>query len=144
VDNHVMLEGNLTGDPIKRYTASGDAVLNFSVAVNRSWTDSQTRERREQVTFQDVTAWKHLAENGAATLKKGDRVVVAGRLETQTWDDNGQKRSKNVLVATTVAVSLRFATAVIAKNEKGQSAGSPAPVAAESAPADDGFDEEPF
>lgn len=93
--NKVFLLGNLTRDPELRYTPSGAAVAELGIAVNRSYT-TKDGERREEVTFVDVTVWNRTAENCCQYLKKGRPVHVEGFLKLDTWDDktSGEKRSK--------------------------------------------------
>jgi single-strand DNA-binding protein len=116
--NNITILGNLTRDPELRFTPSGSAVVNFGVAVNRKWQNS-LGEWEEDVSFLDVTVWKRLAENCAESLKKGDRVLIDGRLQMKTWETNdGQTRNKIEIVAKVVAPSLEWATAEITKNLK--------------------------
>ncbi len=149
-DNFVAIEGNLTADPEVRFTESGVAVTNFSVAVTRSWHNQVTQERQEETSFFDVTAWKDLGEHVAATHKKGDRVQVVGRLKQQTWTtDSGDKRSKVIIEADGVGASLRWATGTIVKAQKNGSSSNGKAPAMSGAPAqgtqDNDFgDEEPF
>src|SRR5262249_14504923 len=93
--NKVFLVGNLTRDPELRYTPNGAAVTDLGVACNRTY---QTRdgERREEVTFIDVTVWNRQAETCCQYLKKGRSVHIEGFLKMDTWDDKttGEKRSK--------------------------------------------------
>ena len=93
--NKVLLMGNLTRDPELRYTTNGSAVTDLGIAVNRSYTTKEG-ERREEVTFVDVTVWNRTAENCAQYLKKGRPVLIEGFLKLDTWDDktSGEKRSK--------------------------------------------------
>lgn len=117
--NSVILAGNLTRDPELRYTQSGQATCSFGLAINRSWTDNTTKERKEVVSFFDVIVWQDMAENIAESLSKGDRVVVSGRLEQRSWETpEGDKRSKVEVVADEVGPSLRWATATVTKNER--------------------------
>ena len=142
-DNTVTLVGNVTRDPELRFTPSGIAVANFGLAWNR-----KNRDGEESVSFFDITCWRDLAENVAESLSKGNRVVVYGRLDQQTWEnDNGERRSKVEVIADEVAPSLRWATADVTRTEfKGEAGGSaasgggPAP---RSAPTHS-TDEEPF
>ncbi len=133
VDNNVTVTGNATREPELRFTPSGQAVANFGIAVNRRWQNRQTQEWEEQVSFFDVTAWSQLAENAAETISKGTRVTISGRLDQRSWENQeGDKRSKVEIVADDVAVSLRWATADIARNERanasdGSSAGMSQP-----------------
>ena len=78
-DNTVTIAGNLTRDPEIRFTPNGQATANFGIAVNRTWTDRQSQERKESTSFFDVVAWGGLAENAATSLAKGTRVVVTGQ-----------------------------------------------------------------
>ncbi len=93
--NKVLLLGNLTRDPEVRYTPKGSAVADLGIAVNRQYT-LDTGEKREEVTFVDVTFWGRTAEVAGEYLKKGRPVFIEGRLQLDTWDDkqSGQKRSK--------------------------------------------------
>jgi single-strand DNA-binding protein len=93
--NKVILLGNLTRDPEVRYTPKGSAVADLGIAVNRQYT-LDNGEKREEVTFVDVTFWGRTAEVAGEYLKKGRPVFIEGRLQLDTWDDkqSGQKRSK--------------------------------------------------
>lgn len=93
--NKVMLIGNLTRDPEIRYTPKGQAVTDIGLAVNRVYT-TEGGEKREEVTFIDITLWGRTAEIVHQYCKKGRPLFVEGRLQLDTWDDKqtGQKRSK--------------------------------------------------
>lgn len=118
-DNAVTVTGNITRDPELRFIPSGAAVANFGLAVNRRWMNKATNEWDEQTSFFDVVCWREMAENVVASLTKGNRVVVTGRLEQRTWEnDEQEKRSKVEIVADEVAPSLRWATAAIERNER--------------------------
>jgi single-strand DNA-binding protein len=88
--------GNLTRDPQVKYTPSGQAVSEIGLAVNRSWFDKNSNQRREEATFVDVTLWGRTAEIAGEYLVKGRQVLIEGRLQLDQWDDKetGQKRSK--------------------------------------------------
>ena len=119
MDNSVTLVGNATRDPEMRFTPSGQATATFGIAVNRRWQNQQTKEWEEATSFFDVVAWREMAENVSETIVKGARVIVSGRLEQRSWETpEGDKRSKIEVVADEVGPSLRWATAVITKNEK--------------------------
>jgi single-strand DNA-binding protein len=98
--NKVLLLGNVTRDPEVRYTPKGSAVCDLGVAVNRAYT-TESGEKREEVTFVDVTLWGRTAEVASEYLKKGRPVFVEGRLQMDTWDDKqtGQKRTRLRVVA---------------------------------------------
>ena len=117
--NTITISGNITRDPEMRYTPSGVSKVSFGVAVNRSWRNQQTQEWDEQTSFFNVVAWRQLAENVGASLAKGARVVVTGRLEQRSWEtEQGEKRSIVEIVADDVSASLRFATAEVHKVER--------------------------
>jgi single-strand DNA-binding protein len=117
-DNTVTVIGNVTRDPELRFTPSGMAIASFGLAVNRVWTDRQSNERKEQVSFFDIKCWAQLGENVSASVAKGNRVIVTGRLEQSSWEQDGNKRSKVEIVADEVGPSLRWATANISRNER--------------------------
>lgn len=102
--NRVIVMGNLTRDVEVRYIPSGSAVAELGLALNRSWFDTKSKERKEEVTFVDVTVWGTQAENAAKYLAKGRSVLVEGRLHLEQWDDkqSGQKRSKLKVIAENV------------------------------------------
>ena len=101
--NKVLLMGNLTRDPEVRYTPKGTAVTELGIAVNRIYT-GENGEKREEVTFVDVTVWGRTAENVGEYLKKGRPVFIEGRLQLDSWEDkqSGQKRNKLKVVADNV------------------------------------------
>ena len=92
--NKVMLLGRLTADPELRYTPKGTAVCDLRMAMNRTYTDPGSGEKKEEATFVDVTAWGRTAEISAQYLKKGRQVFIEGRLKFDQWEQEGQKRSK--------------------------------------------------
>ena len=109
------IAGTLGRDPELRFTPTGQATCTFGVAVNRRWQTKGSTEWQEQTSWFDVTVWGAMAENVAESLHKGDRVVISGRLEQQSWETAEGKRSRVVLVADEVGPSLRWATATINK-----------------------------
>src|SRR4029079_5607828 len=112
-DNQVVIVGNLTRDPELRYTPNGAALVKFGVAVSRRVKDDVSGQWKDaETSFFDVTAWRSLGENVAETLAQGNRVVVVGRLRTNSWETpEGEKRSKIEIEAEEVAPSLKWATA---------------------------------
>jgi single-strand DNA-binding protein len=124
-DNIVTLTGNLVRSPELRFTPSGQATATFGIAVNRTWTDRQTNEKKEQVSFFDVVAWGSLAENVATSLDKGMRVLVTGRLDQRTWENaEGEKRSKVEITADAIGPDLRWSTVTVTRNERTDRVGS--------------------
>jgi single-strand DNA-binding protein len=96
--NKVMLIGRLTRDPETRHTASGNSVTNFGLAVNRTYKRPGSDETVEETTFVDVEAWGKTGETFARYMKKGRQAYVEGRLRLDSWEKDGQKRSKLVVV----------------------------------------------
>lgn len=99
--NKVFLIGNLTADPELRYTPNGSAVSDLRLAINRSWTNKEGASNQDTV-YIDVTVWERQAENCVKFLKKGRSVHVEGYLKMDSWESNGEKRSKIKVVAETV------------------------------------------
>src|SRR5689334_22723144 len=96
--NKAILLGNLTRDPILRYTQSGKPVCDFGIATNRSWTNDKG-ERQELPEFHNIVAWGKLAEIASQYLSKGKRVCLEGRLQTRNYEiADGQKRSRTEIV----------------------------------------------
>jgi single-strand DNA-binding protein len=111
-DNTVTLTGNLTKDPELRYTTGGRGVASFGLAVNRRY--QVNGEWQEQVSFFNVVAWAELGENAAASLHKGNRVMVTGRLEQRSFDTReGEKRNITEVIADDLGPSLRWAQAQV-------------------------------
>ena len=100
--NKVMLIGNLGTDPEMRYTANGNAVTTFSMAVSRAFSGNDG-ERREETEWFSVVTWNKLAETCSQFLQKGRRAYVEGRLQTRSWDGpDGNKRYRTEVIANTV------------------------------------------
>lgn len=91
--NKVTLVGNLTRDPELRTTSGGRSVCSFSLAVNRTWRNAEG-EQQEAVDFIDCVAWGKAGEIINQYMKKGRPLLVAGRLQQDTWEQDGNKRSK--------------------------------------------------
>jgi len=91
--NKVVLMGNLTRDPELRTTPTGQTVCSFSLAINRTWRNADG-EQQEAVDFIDCNAWGKAAEIINQYMQKGRALLISGRLQHRTWDQDGQKRSK--------------------------------------------------
>lgn len=96
--NQVVLMGNLTRDPELRQTPNGQNVCSFSLALNRSY-KAASGEWQEATDYIDVVAWGPLGERVAQYLSKGRPCLVNGRLQSRSWEQDGQKRSKVEVVA---------------------------------------------
>ncbi len=151
MDSTVTIVGNLTRDPELRFTAGGKGVASFGVAVGRRY--QQNGEWQEKTSFFNVTAWDTLGENVAASLTKGTRVLVTGRLEQREYETKeGEKRNVVEIVADEIGPSLRWARAEverIARDGGGNSGGGPssgggASTSGSRAPDPVYGDEEPF
>jgi len=115
-NNSVLIVGNITEDPQLRYTQQGQAMTRFSVAVNRRWQDRESGEWKEETSFFPCTVWRDQAENVAQTLRKGMRVIVAGRLQQRSWENQeGESRSTVEIVVDECGPSLRWATAEVSR-----------------------------
>jgi single-strand DNA-binding protein len=145
-DNSITVVGNITRDPELRFTAGGKGVASFGIAVNRRY--QVNGEWQEKVSFFNVVAWDSLGENAAASLSKGSRVIVTGRLEQRDYETkDGDKRSVVEIVADEVGPSLRWARAEVERTQRsggdGASGGSSSGGASRAADPIYG-DEEPF
>mgnify|MGYP000968251219 FL=1 len=114
-DTQITLIGNLTGDPELRFTPSGAAVANFTVASTPRTFDRQSSEWKDGDTmFLNCSIWRQAAENVAETLSKGMRVIVQGRLKSRSYDDReGNRRTVFEVDVEEVGPSLRYATAKV-------------------------------
>jgi len=117
-ENEITIVGNLTREPELRFTTSGTATCSFGVAVNRrymqnnEWVDAPTN-------FFNVTVWGQYGENVAASLAKGDRVIVKGRLDFRKYTNkDGIEVTTHDVVADEVAPSLRYATASMTRIQR--------------------------
>lgn len=99
--NQVTLMGNLTRDPELRQTPTGQNVTSFSLALNRSYKDA-SGEWQEATDYIDIVCWGPLAERVAQYLSKGRRCLVQGRLQSRSWEQDGNKRSKVEVLANDV------------------------------------------
>jgi single-strand DNA-binding protein len=122
----ITLVGNLTGDPELRFTPSGAAVANFTVASTPRTFDKNTNEWKDAETlFMRCSIWREAAENVAESLHRGTRVVVTGRLVSRSWDDKetGQKRTVMEMQVDEIGPSLKYATAKVNKSQRGGGGG---------------------
>lgn len=98
--NKVILVGNLGRDPEVRYTPSGTAVANFTIATSERWKDKTTGEMQERTEWHRIVAWGRLGEICGEYLSKGRQVYIEGRIQTREWEDKeGIKRYTTEIVA---------------------------------------------
>lgn len=115
--SHITMTGNLTRDPELRFTPGGRANCSFGLAVSRRF--QKDGEWQEVTSFFSVVAWGTTAENAAASLSKGHRAVVVGRLEQREYEaKDGNKRSVVEVVADEIGPSLRWARATVERVER--------------------------
>jgi single-strand DNA-binding protein len=121
----ITLIGNLTNDPELRFTPSGAAVANFTVASTPRTLDRQTNEWVDGETlFMRCAIWREAAENVAESLTRGTRVVVTGRLQSRTFDTKeGEKRTVIEMQVDEIGPSMRYATAKVSKASRGNGGG---------------------
>ena len=142
--NKAIIVGTLGQDPEVRYTASGSAVANISVATNESWKDRQTGEMQERTEWHRIVLFGKLAEIAQQYLKKGSQAYFEGRIQTRKWQDqSGNDRYSTEIVANEMQMlGGRGGGGGSAPSEPdGQSQSRPE---RETAPIDDGFDDIPF
>ena len=98
--NKVILVGNLGRDPEVRYSASGGAIANITIATSEQWTDKQSGQKQERTEWHRVVLFNRLGEIAGEYLKKGSQVYIEGKLQTRKWqDNNGQDRYTTEIVA---------------------------------------------
>ncbi len=124
-DTVITIIGNLTADPELRFTPSGAAVANFTVASTPRAFDRQSNEWKDGETlFMRCSIWRDAAENVAESLHRGTRVIVSGRLKSRSYETKeGEKRTVMELEVDEVGPSLRYASAKVTKAERGQGGG---------------------
>lgn len=121
----ITIVGNLTGDPELRFTPSGAAVANFTVASTPRTFDRNSNEWKDGETlFMRCSVWRDAAENVAESLARGTRVIVTGRLKSRSYDTKeGEKRTVIELDVDEVGPSMKYATAKVNKTSRGGSGG---------------------
>lgn len=125
-DTITTIIGNLTADPELRFTPSGAAVANFTVASTPRTFDKQSNEWKDGETlFMRCSVWRNAAENVAESLSKGTRVIVQGRLKMRSFEQDGQKRTVVEMEVDEVGPSLTFATAKVVRAERSGGQGQP-------------------
>jgi single-strand DNA-binding protein len=124
-DTTLTVIGNLTADPELRFTPSGAAVANFTVASTPRFLDKQSGEWKDgEALFLRCNIWRQAAENVAETLTRGMRVIVSGRLRQRSYETReGEKRTVVELEVDEIGPSLRYATAKVNKVSRGSGSG---------------------
>lgn len=117
----VTIVGNLTRDPELKYLSENTGKLEFSIAANHNWRDAGG-EWQQKTSYFDCIAWRKTAEDAARILEKGLGVMIMGRLEQRSWEDNGQKRSKVEVVVDEIAVLTRSLETIERRRGNGEEA----------------------
>ena len=114
--NKSLIYGNLTREPELKAMPNGSKVCNFSVAVNRIYKDSDGA-KKEQVEYLNIVVFGKQAETSAQYLKKGQGVLIEGRIQTRSWDDKttGEKKYRTEIVADSVQFGPKTGTATVQK-----------------------------
>lgn len=121
----ITVIGNLTADPELRFTPSGSAVANFTIASTPRTFDRQSNEWKDgEPLFLRSSIWREAAENVAETLTKGMRVIAQGRLKSRSYDTKeGERRTVTELEVDEIGPSLRFASAKVTRTQRGNGGG---------------------
>ncbi|HUT96069.1 MAG TPA: single-stranded DNA-binding protein [Candidatus Paceibacterota bacterium] len=118
--NKAFLIGNLTRDPESRTLPSGQSVSSFGLATNRMWTDSESKEKKQQVEFHNVVAFGKLAEICNQYLKKGSLTMIEGRIQTRNWQgQNGETKYKTEIIAERLQMGPRKDSQVGGRGKEG-------------------------
>lgn len=118
----ITVVGNLTSDPELRFTPSGAAVANFTIASTPRMFDKQSNEWKDGETlFMRCSLWRDAAENVTESLAKGTAVIAQGRLQSRSWETKeGEKRTSTELAVDEIGPSLRWATAKVTRAKRGE------------------------
>lgn len=130
--NKALVYGNLTRDPELKSLPSGNKVCTFSIATNRVW-KSQDGTKQESVDYHNIVVFGRQAETSAQYLKKGAGAFIEGRLQTRSWEQEGQKKYRTEIVADRV----QFGPRIGGGSSSAGSSSAPAPQAVDEAPAID-------
>jgi single-strand DNA-binding protein len=105
--NKAIIAGNVTRDPELKSLPSGIKVTTFSVATNRFWKDAATGEKKEMAEYHNIVVFGRQAENCAQYVKKGSQISVIGRIQTRSWEQDGQKKYRTEIIAEDVQFGSR-------------------------------------
>ncbi|MDR3646663.1 MAG: single-stranded DNA-binding protein [Candidatus Babeliales bacterium] len=115
--NRIIIVGNLTRDPEYKQLTSGQGICRLAIASNRQYKNKQTGSLVQEVCYVDVDVWGAQAESCRQYLQKGKAALIEGRLKFDTWEQDGQKRSKHIIVADRV-VFLSSASAMDVESDQ--------------------------
>lgn len=121
----LTIEGNLTADPELRFTPSGAAVANFTIASTPRTYNKQSQAWEEgEALFMRCSIWREAAENVAESLRKGQAVIAVGSLKQRSFEKDGQKRVVVEMDVQNIGPSLKYATAAVKRTERAAGGGS--------------------
>lgn len=145
-DNTLTIIGNLTSDPELKFTGSGKAVANFTVAQTPRYLDKASGEWKDgEALFMRCSLWADAAENLAESLSKGTRVIVTGKLKQRSYETKeGEKRVAVELEVSEIGASLRYAKVSVTKVAKGSRVTAPVSTPADAWGSTSGDDLPPF
>jgi len=144
--NKVILVGNLGADPETRATSGGTSVTNVRLATSENWTDRNSGERQERTEWHRVTFFGRQAEVASQYLRKGSKVYIEGRIQTDKWQDKeGQDRYTTQIIAREMQMlDRRGDSGGYDQSSAPASASAPPPPSGQPAPRDDFDDDIPF
>jgi len=119
--NKVILIGRLTKDPETKTIPSGHMVCSFGLATNRVWTDRQTSQKQQKVEFHNIVLWRKLAEIASQYLRKGSLVLIEGRIQTRSWEDqSGNRKYRTEIVAENIQLAPKSLSPIPVKQNNSQ------------------------
>ena len=119
--NKVFLIGRLTKDPETKTIPSGHMVCSFGLATNRVWTDRGTNQKQEKTEFHNIVLWRKLAEIASQYLRKGSLVLIEGRIQTRSWEDQtGNKKYRTEVIAENIQLAPKSLSPTKQNNPKAQ------------------------
>lgn len=129
--NKAIIAGNVTRDPELKSLPSGIKITTFSIATNRFWKDATTGERKEMAEYHNVVVFGRQAETCAQYVKRGSQISVIGRIQTRSWEQDGQKKYRTEIIAEDVQFGSRPQTgnsgSAAPSYSNSNSSGAPAP-----------------
>ncbi|MFH1656372.1 MAG: single-stranded DNA-binding protein [Candidatus Nealsonbacteria bacterium] len=119
--NKVFLIGRLTQNPETRTTPNGQTVCSFGLATNRVWNDRETNQKKEQTEFHNIVLWRRLAEIASQYLNKGSLILIEGRVQTRSWQDQaGNKKYKTEIIGDNIQMGPRSSNIQSSTNQPQQ------------------------
>ena len=126
--NKVFLVGRLTKDPETKTIPSGHMVCSFGLATNRVWTDRQTNQKQEKTEFHNIVLWRKLAEIASQYLRKGSLVLIEGRIQTRSWEDQtGTRKYKTEVIAENIQLAPKSLSPIKQNHEQTPEKQAPTP-----------------